>query len=375
MWNKVYSLDRWDDLECTRFKKEYFENKKPVIISNSFKWEALKKWNLDYLSRMYPDKIVTLAVFKPAINMPGSEIKLKLPEVIDLISHNTDKEIKYYLMQRSVYDEFPELVPDIATPKYADNKHQHTVNLWFGEKGVNTKGHYDYSNNFLMQIFGRKRVRLFAPTDTPNMHHYSMNDMVTMEGVHHPAIQATRIADMDLMDVNEFPNIKLATPFEGVLYPGDLLYIPAGWWHEIKSLDVAMSINFWWKIKIEDFPSSQLTSVVCSYFIWYSESFHEKIRLAFDLTEFSDDLQVAEFCLLKDLKFVSILFLLSYLDKILGNSNVRLNTYKIADRKKYLEIVKNGHNELLDGKKILDIIDEVKSLQGVSEPSSGILQM
>ncbi len=358
--NKEYLLDRCDDIEHTTFKTDYLLKKKPVIISRSFRWKALEKWNPVYLKKIYQDKVVTLTVFEPTVNMPGSEIKLKLSEAIDLISNNTDKTKKYYLMQRSIHDEFPELIPDIDMPKYADNNHKHTINLWLGEKSINTKAHYDYSNNFLVQIWGRKRVRLFAPADTQHMHTYSIKDTVIMGGVHHPAVQASKIADIDLVDLNEYPNIKLATPFEGILNPGELLYIPAGWWHEVKSLDLSISINFWWKIKLEDFPNQQLISVVCSYFTWYGESFSEKIRLAFDLTEFNDDLDVAEFCLAKNLKCVSSLFLLSYLNKLLVNNNTKLATHKMLELKKYLETSETCNDELLDNNKIIDIIETIK---------------
>ncbi len=359
---KVFLLDRHDNLGYAMFKERYLEEKKPVIISNSFKWSALEKWSLDYLKKIYPDKMIILTVFNPTLNTLGCEIKLKLPEAIDLINNNTDKNKKYYLMQRSIHDEFPELTPDIAVPKYADNNYTH-INLWLGEKNINTKPHYDYYDNFLTQIFGRKRVRLFAPNDTPYMHAYSINDTMTVEGVQYPSVHSSQIADIDLVDANEFPNIKFATPFEGILNPGDLLYIPAGWWHEVKSLDVTMSINFWWKIKIENFPIYQLTSLVCSYFNWFGESFHKKIRSAFDLAEFRDDFQVAEFCLLKNLICVSALFLLSHLNRILENKNVELNKYKILEWKKYLERAKSCNDALLDRKKIQDIISIIKSLE------------
>ena len=357
---KVKFLDKHDNLDLTRFEMEYLKGKKPVIISNSFKWKALEKWNLDYFKKIYPDKMVALTVLNPTQNTLGSNVTLKLPEAIELINNNTDKNKKYYLMQRSVHDEFPELIPDIAIPNYADNSNIHVVNLWVGEKGINTKPHHDYYNNFLTQIFGRKRVRLFPPSDTQFLYPYSMNDTMTVEGVQYPTVHVSQIADIDLVDTNEFPDIKLATSFEGVLNPGDLLYIPAGWWHEVKSLDVTMSINFWWKIRIEEFPLQQLAIQVGSYFNWFGDSFHNRIRSAFDLSEYRDDLQVAEFCLLKNLKCVSAFFLLTYLDRMLININTDFKVNKILEWKKYLEVSKNCIDELLDSKKILHIINETK---------------
>ena len=34
---------------------------------------------------------------------------------------------------------------------------------------------------------------------------------------------------------------------EGILEPGDGLFIPLGWWHYVRSLDMSFSVSFWWK--------------------------------------------------------------------------------------------------------------------------------
>jgi hypothetical protein len=28
--------------------------------------------------------------------------------------------------------------------------------------------------------------------------------------------------------------------------PGELLYIPRFWWHQVRSLDFSVSVNYWW---------------------------------------------------------------------------------------------------------------------------------
>lgn len=47
-------------------------------------------------------------------------------------------------------------------------------------------------------------------------------------------------------DPHKFPNLKKCTRFEITLNSGDMLYIPAGWWHWIESTGRTMAINFWW---------------------------------------------------------------------------------------------------------------------------------
>ena len=43
-----------------------------------------------------------------------------------------------------------------------------------------------------------------------------------------------------------FPRLSLASPVDLILKSGDCLYIPAGWWHWIKTTQPTHAVNFWW---------------------------------------------------------------------------------------------------------------------------------
>ena len=45
----------------------------------------------------------------------------------------------------------------------------------------------------------------------------------------------------------EFPGFLEAEYVEGVVGPGDMLYIPQGWWHFVRGLTPSFSVSFWWK--------------------------------------------------------------------------------------------------------------------------------
>jgi lysine-specific demethylase 8 len=48
-------------------------------------------------------------------------------------------------------------------------------------------------------------------------------------------------------DFQLFPLFARAKYAETVLGPGDMLFIPKGTWHHVRSLTTSFSINFWWK--------------------------------------------------------------------------------------------------------------------------------
>lgn len=92
--------------------------------------------------------------------------------------------------------------------------------------------HYDVTANILCQAVGRKRVRLYPPSDVV---HLSF-----------PAGASTSLID----NIFDFPQSELpgrVHPFETVLEPGDVVFIPAAWLHATLPLDASISINFFWK--------------------------------------------------------------------------------------------------------------------------------
>lgn len=109
--------------------------------------------------------------------------------------------------------------------------------MWIGPQGTFTPLHHDLTNNVLFQITGRKRVVLVAPSETPKLY----NDR-------HVFSEIKDITDPAL-DFDRFPlarGIKVQTL---VLEPGDALFIPVGWWHQVRSLDFSVSLtctNFTW---------------------------------------------------------------------------------------------------------------------------------
>ena len=54
-------------------------------------------------------------------------------------------------------------------------------------------------------------------------------------------------------DLNRFPLFRRARRLECTLRPGDVLFMPAFWWHEVQSQpDIRenrnMAVNFWWAV-------------------------------------------------------------------------------------------------------------------------------
>jgi ribosomal protein L16 Arg81 hydroxylase len=79
------------------------------------------------------------------------------------------------------------------------------------------------------QIHGRKRWRFISPLETPRLYN--------THGVFSPI-------DVDQPDLVRYPAFREVKMLEVVAEPGDTVFLPLGWWHQVASLDVSISFSF-----------------------------------------------------------------------------------------------------------------------------------
>ncbi|MCY7330278.1 MAG: cupin-like domain-containing protein, partial [Saprospiraceae bacterium] len=87
----------------------------------------------------------------------------------------------------------------------------------------------DMSHVFLNQIYGRKRVILFAPDQSRLLYR-------------HPFTVASYV-DVNRPDFGRYPALAFAKGYEVTLEPGETVYIPSGYWHYIEYTDGGYSIS------------------------------------------------------------------------------------------------------------------------------------
>jgi [protein]-arginine 3-hydroxylase / protease len=110
--------------------------------------------------------------------------------------------------------------------------------MWIGPAGQVTPLHFDTPHNFLVQMYGRKRVILYAPSDSKNVYY-------PWPEFRRPPPYWTPV-DPDQPDYEAFPRFRNAQPMIATLEPGESLFIPKLYFHHVRTLDVSISLNFWW---------------------------------------------------------------------------------------------------------------------------------
>jgi hypothetical protein len=130
----------------------------------------------------------------------------------------------------------------------------YSVMIWLGPRGSVSPLHFDPLDNCLMQHVGRKRVLLYEPASSSSIGwHYAGHDG---QQNNTSPINPEFLDDDDDDTSATTKVIREQYPLffdeapprrECILLPGDLLYIPAKWWHHVRSIDTSASVNVWWR--------------------------------------------------------------------------------------------------------------------------------
>lgn len=212
------------------------------------KWPALKKWSVEYFSARFPTSRISVhsLTFKNPGHLPGiHKTESSIKEALSLFG--TDSFTKHTLKIDDVRRTAPGLLADCGKLSWLPRDRETIPTLWLTEQEQITGLHFDKMHGFLCMTFGKKRVRLFAPTESPYLQRY-ISERYTSKAIY----QFSPIADTDNVDPLIFPFFQRLHGFEHYLMPGEILFIPAGWWHEVKSLETSGFLSYWVRPKPEE---------------------------------------------------------------------------------------------------------------------------
>lgn len=184
-----------------------------------------------------------------------------------------------YAGSASAPDHFPgwseENVLPLATPGAVPR-------VWIGNASrVST--HYDASSNIAVVVAGRRRFSLFPPEQAANLYVGPLD--VTMAG------QPTSMVDIEAPDLARFPRFRDAVAAMQVaeLEPGDAIFVPSLWWHEVRATGpLNVLVNYWWGQADQGSPFPALVHAILSIRD-LPPGEREAMRAWFDLYVFGDD--------------------------------------------------------------------------------------
>ncbi|KAF9547938.1 hypothetical protein EC957_007451 [Mortierella hygrophila] len=196
-------------------------------------------------------------------------------------THTTIQNRRFYyrgMVPATLYDSLniPALLASLSLPQtttsFANVPNKDLMRIWVSLAGATTPLHYDRCHGILIQLVGRKRFVIFSHEDTHGLYPYDgisgPGHASKVRGLGHCfplsslSVGTKDKAYQEHLDENmaevqrRWPKIRNTTPWIVDLEPGDALYTPLGFWHEVTSVDHSVSITVPW-----DMDANELQSV------------------------------------------------------------------------------------------------------------------
>lgn len=218
------------------FRDAFYAPNRPCLIEGAIDdWPALTRWTPDYLKATCGDAVVEVEGNRESADTGLLNVNrtMRFGDFVDLVAQGGASNDWYMTAQNdrgnvaalsALWDDVR--LPDLLTQ---DQGPIGEAFLWYGPAGTLSSTHHDLTNNLMAQVIGRKRVLLVAPNESAHMYNdYNRASPVSLEEPDH----------------ERFPDLAEVTIMEALIGPGDLLFIPAGWWHSVRALDASFTFTF-----------------------------------------------------------------------------------------------------------------------------------
>jgi hypothetical protein len=233
------TIERREKISRIDFLENYYAKNIPLILPDIAKsWPAISKWNPEYLKEKYGDVEIEVQTDRDSdrlyeINVEQHRKKMRMQDYANTVVTGGATN-NYYMVANNGNIEktaLRGLLEDIEMfPEYLDAQNINgTTFFWFGPAGTITPLHHDPVNLIFVQVYGHKVWKIIPPYYTHMIYNY--------RGVFSEV-------DCENPDYEKYPLFQKIPIIEVTLNPGDAIFMPVGWWHAVKSLDISISMSF-----------------------------------------------------------------------------------------------------------------------------------
>ena len=231
-----FALDTLVAPDPEHFYRHHYEANRPAKLTGLIDhWPARSRWSLDHFANAAGDAVVEAQVGRerdPDYELAKDEHRrlVRFVELVDWLRKDQASNGIYLTAYNSGTNAaaLGVLWDDMAPIALLDETRSRDGFFWLGPRGTLTPWHHDLTNNLLVQVVGRKRVRMAPPWAFARMR----NSRHCFSDWGNEALPAG--------------NGDSAVPpvLETVIAPGEAIFLPVGWWHQVEALDLSASMSF-----------------------------------------------------------------------------------------------------------------------------------
>jgi len=250
-------IERRAELSSDEFLDRYYAANRPVILTAEMAdWPALAKWTPDYLKQAVGSKTVEFQGDRSIsgqfeIYKDAHRREMPFDGFIDLLLRPGAGNDAYLTAYNSARNSaaLSMLHPDMGFPDKFLTREVDEPNgmMWIGPAGTLTSLHHDLTNNLIAQVVGRKRLLVLPAAEVGKLynHLHVFSEIADLED---PALALSR-----------FPRLADARFSVVTLMPGEMIFMPLAWWHQVRSIDFSVTVTYtnfrWPNDGYADFPA------------------------------------------------------------------------------------------------------------------------
>lgn len=253
---EIEPIEAFEDVDRERFEQEIAPTCRPAVLRGLVRnWPAVERSGesasslLAYVQQFYTD-LPFQAFFGPVggrfcynDTLDGfnyEERTVKLDQIVERLLENEGNEDapSFYAGSVTAARHLPGFADENRVP-FLDAAVD--PRIWIGNR-TRVAPHYDIPRNIACVVRGDRRFTVFPIEQVKNLYVGPLDFT--------PAGQSLSLVDFLDPDFERFPKYReaLAAARTAVLEPGDAIYIPSLWWHQVEGLDtINLMVNFWWK--------------------------------------------------------------------------------------------------------------------------------
>lgn len=211
--------------------------KQPLCIRGYFKpaFDSAHEYLCDALDVAIPVEYSLFNIYfpKPAVN-DGYYFRkeMLIEEVIERISTQHPDAPYHYISSLPISEYLPSLASAIFDTKALTDRSVKNTAFFMGPDQSGTYFHYDTTDNAIGILTGTKRVYLFPPHYTKQLKPYK----ITKNCCKFCSLPPARYGSFPILPDD-------MTPIVCDVRPGDVLYIPSGWWHHVVNVGMTAGIS------------------------------------------------------------------------------------------------------------------------------------
>lgn len=226
-------IPRLHGLSLEQFEQDYRLPGRPVVLTGLVStWPSWGNWNLCWFEKNHGSMIVSGYWPQAKRDMP---VRQALKDI------QAEKQSPH--LSALPVEKLPGMSQQVLVPPYCPNDRHTQVLVGVAPPGPFPEFHKDNDTpldgkqNLLAQMVGRRHSLLVSPEFDAKM------VAAPQAADNHPKSPLR----WDAPDSGRFPLFEGVPYHETTMQPGEMLFIPAHWWHTSGCLEISMTVAFRWR--------------------------------------------------------------------------------------------------------------------------------